>query len=94
MVTAIVLLIVERNKINDVAEKLSRTDGVSEVYSVAGQYDLVAILRVQNNDFLADLVTREILQVEGIINSETLIAFRAYSRHDLESMFSIGLNAP
>jgi len=94
MVTAIVLLIVERNKINDVAEKLSRTDGISEVYSVAGQYDLVAILRVQNNDFLADLVTREILQVEGIINSETLIAFRAYSRHDLESMFSIGLNAP
>jgi len=91
MVTAIVLLNVDRNKINHVAEKLSGTTGISEVYSVAGQYDLVAIIRVKNNESIADLVTKDILQVKGILKSETLIAFRVYSRHDLESMFSIGI---
>jgi len=91
MVTAVVLLNVDRNKINDVAERLSGTAGISEVYSVAGQYDLVAVIRVKNNESIADLVTKDILQVDGIIKSETLIAFRVYSRHDLESMFSIGI---
>ncbi|NOZ27327.1 MAG: Lrp/AsnC family transcriptional regulator [Chloroflexi bacterium] len=91
MVTAISLLTVERDKVNDVAEQLADMDGVSEVYSIAGRYDLAAIIRVKDNEDLADLVTERIRGVPGIIRSETLIAFRVYSRHDLESMFAIGM---
>ena len=91
MVSAIVLLKIERNLINTVADQLSALDGISEVFSVAGQYDLVAILRVSTNNALADLVTSKMLQVDGITESETLIAFKAYSKHDLEAMFSLGL---
>jgi DNA-binding Lrp family transcriptional regulator len=90
MVSAVVLLKIERNQINRVAEELAEIDGISEVFSVAGQYDLVAILRVANNQTLAELVTAKMLQVEGISDSETLIAFKVFSRHDLESMFEIG----
>lgn len=90
MVTAIVLLTVDRAKINEVANQLADMDGITEVYSVAGEYDLVAIIRVKENDQLAELVTNHMLKVEGITRSETLIAFRVYSRHDLEAMFSIG----
>lgn len=92
MVSAIVLLKIERNQINTVADHMSAIDGISEVFSVAGQYDLVAILRVQTNSDLADLVTSKMLQVKGITESETLIAFKTYSKHDLESMFSLGLD--
>jgi DNA-binding Lrp family transcriptional regulator len=89
MVTAIVLLNVERGHINPVAEQLAGLRGIAEVYSVAGRYDLVAIIRVKTNEELADLVTASIRNVVGIQHTETLIAFRAYSRHDLEAMFSI-----
>lgn len=92
MVTAIVLMEVERDRINAVAQQLAERDGVSEVYSVAGRYDLVAILRVRKNEDLADLITSELLGIGGIRNTETLIAFRAYSRHDLEAAFSLGPN--
>jgi DNA-binding Lrp family transcriptional regulator len=92
MVNAIVLLKVERAKINQVAQALAELDGISEVYSVGGRYDLVAILRLKDNDDLATLVTERMHQVEGISDTETLIAFRAYSQHDLASMFSIGLD--
>ena len=91
MVTAIVLLTVERDKINPVAEKLADIDGITEVHSVAGRYDLVVIIRVKDNDRLAELVTDHIRQLDGIEKSETLIAFRVYSKHDLERMFSIGM---
>ena len=91
MVSAVVLLMVERGQINQVAETLAGMAGVSEVYSVGGRYDLVAIIRVKDNDSLAELVTNHMLLVDGIADSETLIAFRAFSRHDLESMFSIGM---
>lgn len=90
MVSAVVLLSIERNRINPVAEELATMPGISEVFSVAGRYDLVAVLRVPDNEALADLVTKKMLQVAGIIDSETLIAFRVFSRHDLESMFAIG----
>ena len=89
MVTALVLLNVERDSVNAVAETLSELKGVSEVYSVAGRYDLAAMIRAKDNDQLADLVTSRMLKVPGIQKSETLIAFRAYSRHDLEAMFSL-----
>lgn len=91
MVSAVVLLNTDRGKINQVAEILAEMEGISEVYSVAGRHDLVAILRVPDNEALAELVTNQLLHVKGISNSETLIAFRVFSRHDLESMFSIGM---
>ena len=91
MVSAVVLFTVERGKINDVAETLAAMKGVSEVYSVGGRYDLVAIIRVSDNEAMAELVTNQMLLVEGISDSETLIAFRVFSRHDLESMFSLGM---
>lgn len=91
MVTALVLLTVQRSKIDTVAEKIAEMDGISEVYSVGGRVDLVAIIRVKDNEKLADLVTGHLLKVDGINTSETLIAFKVYSRHDLESMFSIGM---
>lgn len=92
MVSAVVLLKIRRGSINEVADRLTDLKGVTEVYSVAGRYDLVAILRVPHNDDLATLVTEQLLKIDDIIDSETLIAFRVYSRHDLESMFSIGID--
>jgi DNA-binding Lrp family transcriptional regulator len=92
MVTAIVLMKVDRGKVIEVAEILAGVPGISEVYSVAGRFDLVAILRVRHSDDMANLVTREVAKVPGIRETETLTAFRAYSRHDLEAAFSLGLS--
>lgn len=91
MVTALVLLSVEHDKTNIVAEKITAIPGVTEVYSVAGRYDLAVIIRVKENDQLASVVTDQIRKVDGIERSETLIAFRVYSRFDLESVFSLGM---
>jgi DNA-binding Lrp family transcriptional regulator len=93
MVSALVLLNVERNRINDVAEALAGMSGITEVFSVSGQYDLVAMIRVKTNEQLAELVTKHMLKVQGITRSQTLIAFQVFSRHDLEAMFSIGSDA-
>jgi DNA-binding Lrp family transcriptional regulator len=90
MITAMVLLNTERNQVNEVAERLAGMAGITEVFSVAGHYDLVAIVRVKDNEALAEIVTRQMLQIAGITRSETLIAFRVFSRHDLERMFAIG----
>ena len=92
MVNAIVLLKVKSDRINQVAEELSAHDGISEVYSVAGQYDLVAIIRASDDEQIAALVTEKLLQAEGLESSETLIAFRTYSKHDLDGMFSVGMD--
>jgi DNA-binding Lrp family transcriptional regulator len=92
MVTAIILLNVERDKVNEVARKLVDMQEISEAYSVSGRYDLAAIIRVKENEQLADAITTKLLKIEGILKTETLIAFRAYSRHDLECMFSIGID--
>lgn len=91
MVNSVVLLKVGRGLVNEVAQQLADINGVAEVYSVGGRYDLVAILRVRDNDALAALVTERMLKVDGITDTETLIAFRAFSRHDLEAMFSLGM---
>ena len=90
MISAIVLINTERSKVNAVADALGSISGISEVYSVAGAYDLVAIIRVADNDALARVVTEQMLKVTGITKTETLIAFQAFSKHDLERMFSIG----
>ena len=91
MVTAIILMNVKRAKINEVAEQLQGIKGISEVYSVSGKYDLIAVVRVAANDDLADLVTNKMHGFDSILNTETMLAFKAYSRHDLESMFSLGM---
>lgn len=90
MVSAIVLINCEKGAINRTAEALADMKGITEVYSVAGQVDLVAVIRVPDNDQLAEIVTNRMLTLPDIIRTETLIAFRVFSRHDLEQMFSIG----
>lgn len=92
MTNAIILLKVSKDCINEVAETIVDLDGVSEVYSVAGQYDLAAVIHARGDSQVASLVTEQILKAKGILSSETLIAFRTYSRHDLEHMFSIGMD--
>jgi DNA-binding Lrp family transcriptional regulator len=90
MNTALVLLTVARDKVNMVAEALADMEGITEVYSVAGRFDLVVVIRAKDNEQMAELVTNHMLKVDGILTSETLMAFRVHSRHDLDSMFSIG----
>jgi DNA-binding Lrp family transcriptional regulator len=92
MVTAIVLIQTEHGKIVQVAEQLAEMPEISEVYSVGGSYDVAAILRVRTNEDIATLVTEKMVNVTGIVRTETLMAFKAYSRHDLESVFSIGMD--
>jgi DNA-binding Lrp family transcriptional regulator len=92
MINAIVLLRVKTDRINEVAQELVDLEGISEVYSVAGQYDLVVVVRGRTNDQIASLVTDHVLKSEGLISSETLIAFRTFSHHDLERLFSIGMD--
>ncbi len=89
MVTSIILINAERTHINDVAERLAEISGISEVYSVSGNYDLIAIVRVKSNDELSDLVTNKMKEIDGITRTESMLAFRAYSRHDLDAMFSL-----
>jgi DNA-binding Lrp family transcriptional regulator len=91
MVTSIILIHAERSRINEVAEQLAGMEGISEVYSVSGNYDLIAIARVPSNDDLANLVTKKMLGIDSILKSETMLAFKAYSRHDLETMFAVGM---
>ncbi|NLU97605.1 AsnC family transcriptional regulator [Marinomonas sp. UCMA 3892] len=91
MVTAIIMLSVEKKYINQVAEKLASIEGLAEVYSVSGPYDIAAIARVQSNDEISDLVTQQLAQIDYIIKTETMLAFKAYSKDDLEGMFSVGV---
>ena len=90
MVTSIILMNTERGYINEVAEKLAEMEEISEVYSVSGNYDLVAVVRVRSNDDLSDLVTRKLLKIDTIVHTETMLAFQAFSKHDLDAMFSLG----
>lgn len=92
MITAIVLIKTSVDKIPEIAESIAALDGVSEVYSVTGTYDLVAMVRVARHDDLADVIPGRINKIPGVQSSETHIAFRTYSQHDLEAAFSIGLD--
>lgn len=91
MVTAIVMITAEVDQIPEVAEVVAQLPGVSEVYSTTGDFDLVAIVRVRAHDDLAAVIPGGVNKVAGIISTQTHIAFRAYSRHDLDAAFSIGL---
>ncbi len=90
MITAFVMLTIAPGHVKSLAENLLEIDGIAEVYSVAGPFDLIAVARVQRHDDLADLVTGHILQLDGIVRTETLIAFRAFSKRDLGLMWDIG----
>ena len=90
MVTALVLLNIERQQVKSISQQLVDMQEVSEVNSVAGRYDLVAIVLVINNQQIADTITVKFGELNGITATETLIAFNMFSRHDLEHMFSIG----
>jgi DNA-binding Lrp family transcriptional regulator len=91
VITAIVLIDCATDSIPEVAEALANLPGVSEVYSVTGNVDLIAMVRVRKFDDVAEVIAGGISKVTGVINTESHIAFRAYSQHDLEEAFSIGL---
>jgi DNA-binding Lrp family transcriptional regulator len=90
VITAIVFIKADVASIPEVAEKIAAIDGVSEVYSVTGDIDLIALVRVRHHDDIAGVVPDTINKVPGVRSTETHIAFRAYSTHDLEAAFSIG----
>ncbi|MCU0266733.1 MAG: Lrp/AsnC ligand binding domain-containing protein [Actinomycetia bacterium] len=91
MITAIVLVKTEVDQIPEVAEAIAALPGVSEVYSVTGEMDLIAMVRVRSHDELADVIAGTLNKVPGVLATETHIAFRTYSRHDLEAAFALGL---
>ncbi len=90
MVTAIVLVKTEVQRIPEIAAELAQLPAVSEVYSVTGEFDLVAMVRVRTHEELADVIPGGVNKVPGVTHTETHIAFRTYSRHDLEAAFALG----
>lgn len=94
MVHAFVLIDAEPGRVADLASELADLKGVAEVYSVSGPADLVAVVRVRRHDELAEVVTGRVAALSGIRDTKTLIAFQAYSRHDLESIWDLGPEEP
>ncbi len=92
MVTAIVMINADRMSIPETAQQLAEIPGVAEVYSVSGEFDIVAIVRVHEYEQLATLVTERLLKMPSITGTRTHMAFRTYSKHDLEHIFDIGAN--
>lgn len=93
MITAIVLINADTDRIPEVAESLADLDGVSEVFSVTGEFDIVAIVRVHEHEELAQVIPGRVNKVDGVQSTETHIAFRTYSKHDLEAAFSLGIDS-
>lgn len=91
MTTAIVLIKSQTDRVSELAQAIVDLEGVTEVYSVAGQYDLVAVVRVGDNEQLADVISDRIRKLKGIVDSTTLIAFRTYSQRMLDAGFALGL---
>jgi DNA-binding Lrp family transcriptional regulator len=91
VVTAIVLIEAERSAIATLGSALADVPGVAEAYSVTGEFDFVAMLRVRDHEQVADVVTTRLSQIPGIVRTRTHVAFKVYSKHDLEAMFSVGL---
>lgn len=90
MITAIVMIKADVNSIPEVAEAIAEIEGVSEVYSVTGGVDLIAMVRVRRHEDLADVIPGHVNKVPGVLSSDTHISFQAYSKHDLESAFALG----
>jgi DNA-binding Lrp family transcriptional regulator len=91
MLTAMVLIDVDAGRIPEAAAEIAEVPGVSEVYSVTGEVDLIAIIRVRRHEELADVIADRLSKVAGVLRTQTYIAFRTYSKHDLEEAFAIGL---
>jgi DNA-binding Lrp family transcriptional regulator len=92
MVTAVVLIKAQTDRVPELAEELAGLEGVSEVFSVAGQYDLVALVRVRENEDLATVISGRMRKLQGITSSETLISFKVYSKQDIDAGFALGLD--
>ena len=92
MISAIVLINAEVSRIPEVAAAIAEIDGVSEVYSVTGEVDLIAVVRVRRHEDFADVIADRLNKVDGVQGTQTHIAFRTYSQHDLEAAFSLGLD--
>jgi DNA-binding Lrp family transcriptional regulator len=90
MVTTIVLAVCDIHQIPETAQQIADLAEVTEVYSVAGDYDLVIMVRVRDHDDLARVVSEQIAKIPGVTRTQTLVAFKVYSRHDVEAMFSVG----
>jgi DNA-binding Lrp family transcriptional regulator len=90
MTTAVVLIEADRDAMSTLGGALADVEGVAEAYSVTGEWDFVAIVRVPRHEMLADVVTGELLKLPGVARTQTMVAFEVFSKHDLESMFSIG----
>ncbi|AZK93703.1 MULTISPECIES: Lrp/AsnC family transcriptional regulator [Streptomyces] len=93
MITAIVLIKTSVDRIPEIADEIAALENVSEVFSVTGTYDLIAMVRVPRHENLADVIPGRISKVEGVLGTDTHVAFRTYSQHDLEAAFAIGLDA-
>ncbi|WP_285724498.1 Lrp/AsnC family transcriptional regulator [Psychromicrobium xiongbiense] len=90
MITAFVLIKTRVDRIPEAAQEISEIPGISEVYSVTGEWDLIAVARVSRHDDLADVIADRLSKVDGVQTTSTQISFRAYSRHDLDAAFSLG----
>ena len=90
MITTVVLATCDIHRIPETAQAIADIDEVSEVYSVAGDFDLVIMVRVRQHDDLARVVSEQIARIDGVERTQTLVAFKVFSRHDVESMFSLG----
>ena len=92
MVTAIVLITADIRRVDEIAQALLAIDGIAEVYSLASDYDLAAILRVRDYEQIAQLVPGQLAKIDGITRTQTMMAFKCYSRRDLEEMWEIGVD--
>ena len=92
VITTVVMIRTDNDRIPQIAEQIAELDGVSEVYSVAGDVDLIAIVRVREFDEIAGVVAGRINTVPGVRETATHVAFRTYSRHDLDAAFDIGFS--
>ncbi|MER6347775.1 Lrp/AsnC family transcriptional regulator [Streptomyces sp. NPDC001595] len=92
MITAIVLIKTSVDRIPEIAESIAALENVSEVFSVTGTYDLIAMVRVKEHEELAEVIPGRISKIPGVEGTDTHVAFRTYSQHDLEAAFSIGLD--
>ena len=90
MTTAVVLIEAERDALTTLGGALADLDGVAEAWSVTGEWDYVAIVRVPRHEQLAEVITGRLVTLPGVTRTQTMVAFEVFSRHDLEAMFSIG----
>ena len=91
MLTAFILIRSSRDGLGHLGTQLAGVDGVAEVYTVTGDWDFIAVVRVREHDDLAKVVTQHLTRLEGIERTQTMVAFQQFSAHDLEAMFGLGL---